>query len=783
MGGKNKRKGPQFQSKPSGQSFVDKLQADRETRIAEQVEADERVKSKLDELSTQAEEAADELKRKKAELDDVFKKKLAELEEQRVSLAKQLSEIEARESAVLNMETEFEEERNRIRAETIAEVKADESAIRSAEYEVLQVSWSTEAEEQRRALEAELAEKRKTIDAELSTAHSERVAAETERAARIYSADADIQAKYKQLSDEYARKMAELNAAQAEYQKKKAELDLNLADLEGEREYIAALKKRYEGCSEQEIRRLQLTIDHLEEINRVSQERISEQSKRIARLEVRAIDNSGQSMQDRIDELERMLAAASAQLDEYNNMPSPSRIAELQHCEDMLKVLRAELDDTKRQLESTRQQRDAFSLDIRALENARVTAAALQSLNEQLQKKLQYITEQYKSTHESKFQGLLEIDAEEYKESERRSFKGSLADLADYIRDYGATPRLGETQLFYSIDTIRVFLASLAAAEPASRLIILQGLSGTGKSSLPKLFENALNIRRHSISVQPSWRDNRELLGYDNDFTNRFKETEFTKALYKASSGRYKNDIVLIVLDEMNLARIEYYFADFLSELEQRDVDWKIPLISSYTEPNAEQRPMWLNYDNGTANIVVGKNIWFIGTANNDDSTSLITDKVYDRAQILDMDERENSFTPGKKVLPVTIDFNTLSSMFAAARKNKAFQMTASDWATIEEIDRGVLQRMDITFGNRMKNQLDDFVPVYMGCGGTKEEAIDYFLAHKILRKLDEKYDAYVFERLKDLVDALNTYYGKGVFAKSLKKIETIKNRNFNSGD
>lgn len=109
------------------------------------------------------------------------------------------------------------------------------------------------------------------------------------------------------------------------------------------------------------------------------------------------------------------------------------------------------------------------------------------------------------------------------------------------------------------------------------------------------------------------------MLGYDNDFTNRFKETEFTKALYKASMGDYKDDIVFIVLDEMNLARIEYYFADFLSELEHRDAEWKIPLISSFAEPNKDQRPLWLNYDNGTANIMITKNIWFIGTANNDE--------------------------------------------------------------------------------------------------------------------------------------------------------------------
>ena len=88
-----------------------------------------------------------------------------------------------------------------------------------------------------------------------------------------------------------------------------------------------------------------------------------------------------------------------------------------------------------------------------------------------------------------------------------------------------------------------------------------------------------------------------------------------------------------------------------------------------------------------------------------------------------------------------------------------------------------------ITFGNRMKTQLDDFVPVYTACGGTKEGAIDYFLAHKILRKLDGKYDAYISDCLDELVEALNENYGENVFEKSLKKIDTVKKRNFGTGE
>ena len=778
-GRKNKKQA--FQGKPSVNPVLEKMQAEKAAHEEEQLLADERVKGKIEELDQKIKETEASLAQKKEALDAEYKAKHDALEADKAVLAQKLAGLSKREDAVLDMETALEAERTQVREATIAEVKADEHRIREVEYQTLRSSWEAEADGQRAALSAELESQRTATANQLHKAHELRVVAETERLERIHSADKDIQERYAQLMSEYQAKLAELNAALADYQRKKAAYDMDLEELEGDRVYVQELKKRYEGCSEIEVKRLQLKIEHLEQINLASQERISEQSKKIARLEVRALDTSGQSALERVDELETRLATATAQLDEYSNLPSPSRIAELQHCEEMLQTQRMELDETKTQLVTTQAQLSAYALDNRELENARTTASALQSLNEQLQKKLQYITEQYKSDHESKFRGLLEIDGGKYTPSTRPAFKGTLAELVEYIRNYGASPRRS-TQLYYSAETIRVFIASLATAEPASRLLILQGLSGTGKSSLPELFKNALDIRWHSISVQPSWRDNRELLGYDNDFTNRFKETEFTKALYKASMGDYKDDIVFIVLDEMNLARIEYYFADFLSELEYRDAEWKIPLISSFSEPNKDQRPMWLNYDNGTANIMITKNIWFIGTANNDDSTFLITDKVYDRAQILDMDEREKDFV-GEDVKPMVVDFATLTGLFAKARKNQSYQMTSSDWATLNDIDETNFRPMDITFGNRMKNQLTDFVPVYVACGGTKEGAIDYFLAHKILRKLDDKYDAYVADRLEDLIEALNTYYGDGVFEKSLNKIKTIKDRNFNTGD
>ena len=84
---------------------------------------------------------------------------------------------------------------------------------------------------------------------------------------------------------------------------------------------------------------------------------------------------------------------------------------------------------------------------------------------------------------------------------------------------------------------------------------------------------------------------------------------------------------------------------------------------------------------------------------------------------------------------------------------------------------------MDITFGNRIMSQMEDFIPVYMACGGTKEEAIDYLLTHKILRKLDERYEPYLVNKLEDLETGLNDIYGDGKFSQSIAKIHKLREK------
>ncbi|MBQ7646020.1 MAG: hypothetical protein IJS94_02010 [Clostridia bacterium] len=202
-----------------------------------------------------------------------------------------------------------------------------------------------------------------------------------------------------------------------------------------------------------------------------------------------------------------------------------------------------------------------------------------------------------------------------------------LPELCDMFRNF-ACSRMG---LFYEIKIIRLFIASFAS----TRLLILQGISGTGKTSLPYAFGKFLQKDATIASVQPSWRDRTEIFGYFNEFTKRFNETEVLKKMYEA---KYTDDVYLTILDEMNIARVEYYFAELLSILEMPTRDeWVVDLVPS-AWPNDPKMVV-------EGRMKLPENMWYIGTANNDDSTFAITDKVYDRAMPIDIIPRVNTST------------------------------------------------------------------------------------------------------------------------------------------
>ncbi len=313
-------------------------------------------------------------------------------------------------------------------------------------------------------------------------------------------------------------------------------------------------------------------------------------------------------------------------------------------------------------------------------------------------------------------------------------------------------------KLYYTKKMIALFFAGMAA----SKVMILEGISGTGKTSLPYAMSRYFSNNAAMISVQPSWRDRAEMLGYLNEFTKRFNETDFLKALYEAT---YRKDINLIVLDEMNLARIEYYFAEFLSILEMPDPsEWKIDLV-----PDAKPSDP-LKVINGK--ITVPSNVWFVGTANKDDSTFTITDKVYDRAIALEF-ESKGEYFQAPDTEPIQISASYLQELFDEAFYK--YPISQDLLAKFTMLDKYVQANFKIAFGNRIMVQLHKFVPVYVAAGGTEEDGFDYIFANKVLRKFESLNLAFLQDELDQLINQIFKIFGKNGFQESVKFIRLLK--------
>ena len=345
-------------------------------------------------------------------------------------------------------------------------------------------------------------------------------------------------------------------------------------------------------------------------------------------------------------------------------------------------------------------------------------------------------------TTKSRFPKLTAVDIEysKYKEVNYAN-NFTLEELVETFRNFAAS----KLKLYYKSEMIRLFISALAS----TKLVILQGISGTGKTSLAYAWGKFLKHDSCVASVQPSWRDRTELFGYFNEFTKKFNETEVLKELYVAG---YTDDIYTVILDEMNISRVEYYFAEMLSILEMPNKDeWIVELVSSSWPDDPK------NIEDGK--LKIPPNVWYIGTINNDDSTFMVTDKVYDRAMPLDINDKGQVFEPIDTDAQ-DINYTYLDKLFSEAMNNNPISEDTLN--KINEMDDYVIKHFRIAFGNRIVAHMKKFVPVYVACGGNEVDGVDYFIARKILRKFEQLNISYIRDEIDGYIEFLDKTFGKG---------------------
>lgn len=322
---------------------------------------------------------------------------------------------------------------------------------------------------------------------------------------------------------------------------------------------------------------------------------------------------------------------------------------------------------------------------------------------------------------------------EENKNREKYLFNNaSLPKVVRFVVEYAKESRL---HLSYKQEDIAQFIAGLGS----SRLSILQGMSGTGKTSLPKIFTEALFGNCEIIEVESSWKDKNELIGYYNEFSSKFTPKKFTQALYKAKFN--PSVITLIVLDEMNLSRIEYYFSDFLSLMENEEDKRQINLLNVqlHSIKDGEVKE-YKKLEDGHI-LKIPTNVWFIGTANRDESTFEISDKVYDRAMTMNFNKRAKKIKEyNEPIERKYLSYETFKGLIEGAKS--IYKFDCEDNEIVKEVEK-IVAPFYISFGNRILNQIESFVSIYCSCfddpSSKENEALEKILLSKVVQKLEFK--------------------------------------------
>lgn len=736
--------------------------------------------------------------------------------------AKRLSEeLEAQCADLAKKKAKIQEEYDAIKAEYDKAV----STIDSAQTEADGIISLAKEESETTAAEAK-ASADAAIEAANQKANEIRETAEKERIEKLTSAAEEAREVWKSQIEDLKKQIEDISRREKELHDAQLKLDSDRQDFEFEKEalddekaYVQRRKERYDSSSLAKVEELEVELKDEKSKYGMLIEKYEALSKRLEETQV-LLDtvkteiessNGGKKivsmreiiaeMQEFRDKYERLAAV-------YEKYPDDASISALEEKAQRAEKLERENSALEQERNRYREEAVAARNASKELEVVRQEVEATNALNEHLLQEL----ESHKTALESRTgdtcPSLSKVDTEteetdfvdDINRRVQRSSLESLRDIVSHVKNYAGS-RNKDERLYYTDNDIRAFLAGMAV----SRLIILQGMSGTGKSSLPRIFSEAISGFNRLIPVESSWRDRNELLGYYNDFNKKFNAKSFTIELYRSTKKRCKEVPTFIVLDEMNLARIEYYFSDFLAILQEPDHDkWLIELVPSdmrtlpmelpeevkqkmrkddptvfaiwekiersrqgdlKSETSDEEKEMLTSYLaklgrlTGAKDLIDGRkirvtdNIWFIGTANQDESTFEISDKVYDRAQVVSLNRKGVSEGKYANTEKKYISVTDLIKLFESAIN--AYKEKAEVEARLEELDAVLMDKFDISFGNRIVTQTVDFAAVFTAAGGSLEDALDYQISTKILRKVISSDDG---EAFLELLDATKDY-------------------------
>jgi energy-coupling factor transporter ATP-binding protein EcfA2 len=315
------------------------------------------------------------------------------------------------------------------------------------------------------------------------------------------------------------------------------------------------------------------------------------------------------------------------------------------------------------------------------------------------------------------------IEVKDNMEDSNITVTDEITNIKNYIRSRG---------FLYDDNLIENYYLSLKTKP----FLILAGISGTGKSKLARLFAEAIdataeNRRFKLVPVRPDWSDSTDLLGY-KDLNGRFHPgvlTTFVKDAMKNPQYPY-----FFVLDEMNLARVEYYFSDVLSIIESRNKVNKTIVTDRLLNRELLDSVSYNEY----GDIYIPENLYFIGTVNMDETTFPFSKKVLDRANVIELSDvdLDYAFDDVEEVLPKTLNNDFLRSDFLTLKDCAGYDDIVDETISILKNINEVLGYY--RFGYRVRDEICFYI-IYNSIYGLMDfdDAMDYEILQKILPRIN----------------------------------------------
>jgi energy-coupling factor transporter ATP-binding protein EcfA2 len=307
------------------------------------------------------------------------------------------------------------------------------------------------------------------------------------------------------------------------------------------------------------------------------------------------------------------------------------------------------------------------------------------------------------------------------------SFKQIISHVHQYIESKGFK---------YEYEDVANFFLSLKTKP----FVILAGISGTGKTQLPRRFAEAIGMEKEvqviQVPVRPDWTDSSDLIGY-TALDGNFVPKPLTEAILKAKNDKEKKPYFFI-LDEMNLARVEHYFSDFLSIIETREFKEGKILTDVIIRDDALKST---NDKQKYGDLRWPENLFLIGTVNMDETTHAFSRKVLDRANSIEMNSIDlNWINPGKNKIN-TLDNSSLDLFYTEYVESKQLsheekEAIKEDMDVLSEINV-VLKKADLHFAYRVRDEIAFYLILNKKYNIMEDAiALDFQLMQKVLPRI-----------------------------------------------